>query len=304
MDNEKIPRLGVVKTPDNHVKQLTHSLLEHRAAITDNSINDKLLKELVMKYVKMGHELRELNQLKNRFLGIAAHDLRNPLASIRGFSEMMLEMETTEEEKREYLRTIHSVSNQMLGLLNDLLDFSVIESGKFDLKLTPGNLGKLVEERVRLMAQNSKVKGIEITREIQETPEIKFDKDRLAQVVDNLLSNAVKFSKSGTTVHVLVEKGDLAVKIHVRDQGPGIAANEIGKLFGVFQKLSNQPTGGEKSTGLGMSIVKKIVDAHAGEISVESKVGVGTSFTVSLPLTRVASKDFSAERTRYENSNS
>lgn len=232
--------------------------------------------------------LKELNQLKDKYLGIAAHDLRNPLSSIRGMSQMLVEMELDEDTQRSFLESIYKVSNQMLTLVNDLLDVSVIESGKFDLRRTEENLSELTRERAELVANSAEKKAIELATDLQAVPNNLFDAERMRQVVDNLLTNAIKFSSSGTTVDLVCRQTGDALEITVADQGPGIPSEEIDKLFGAFQKLSVQPTAGEKSTGLGLSIVKKIVDAHGGDIKVDSEVGKGTIFTVHIPLEPVS----------------
>jgi len=228
-------------------------------------------------------ELEELNDLKNKFLGMAAHDLRNPLTSVMGFTDLILGMDDLEEkEKREYLMTINLASKQMLNLINDLLDVSAIESGKFDIVLRSGNLKEVIENRIKLVSLSAKSKRIKIATELEDVNEVEFDKSRISQVLDNLLSNAIKFSEPETTIHVSLARSVDKVSFHVRDQGPGIAPWEVARLFSEFEKLSNRPTAGEKSTGLGMAIVKKIVDGHKGQISVQSEVGKGTEFTVSL----------------------
>ena len=228
-------------------------------------------------------ELQELNELKNKFLGMAAHDLRSPLTSVMGFTDLILGMDDLEEEeKREFLLTINQASREMLSLINDLLDVSAIESGKFDINLKPGNLKEVIENRIKLISLSAKAKQIQIATDFDDVPEVEFDKARLSQVVDNLLSNAIKFSKSGTTINVSLKKNMDEVSFHIRDQGPGIEKGEVERLFAEFERLSNRPTAGEKSTGLGMAIVKKIVDGHNGQISVQSEVGKGTEFTISL----------------------
>lgn len=227
-------------------------------------------------------ELQDLNELKNKFLGMAAHDLRNPLTSVMGFTDLILELELEEKEKKDYLVTINRASRQMLALINDLLDVSAIESGKFEMNLIPGDLREVIENRIKLVSLAAKAKQIEITSTLEDVTEFDFDKDRISQVVDNLLGNAIKFSQPETTIHVSLNENNARVSIHVRDQGPGIKKDEIDKIFGSFEKLSNAPTAGEKSTGLGMAIVKKIVDAHKGQIEVQSEVGKGTVFKISL----------------------
>ena len=233
---------------------------------------------------RVEERLKGLNELKNEYLGIAAHDLRNPISSIRGMSQMLVEMELDDETKNNFLGSIYRVSNQMLALVNNLLDVAVIESGKFELKLMQGNMSSLASERAELIATVAREKGIEIETKLETVVDNTFDADRLGQVVDNLLSNAVKFSPSKSTVLVSCDQVEDHVEISVSDHGPGIPEDELDKLFGTFQKLSVQPTAGEKSTGLGLSIVKRVVDAHGGTVSVSSKVGEGTTFTVAIPL--------------------
>ncbi|MBF0154503.1 MAG: hybrid sensor histidine kinase/response regulator [Magnetococcales bacterium] len=226
--------------------------------------------------------LQELNQVKNRFLGMAAHDLRNPLTFIRGTSELLQKTPLPEEKRSMFLKSIHEVSNQMLTLVNDLLDVAAIESGHFDVDLQEYNLSRLVAERVELITLSAQEKGIRLVVEAGEVPDTRFDRGRMGQVVDNLLSNAVKFSLPGTTVRVETRATDASIQVTVTDQGPGLSAEDMGKMFGAFQKLATRPTGNESSTGLGLSIVKKIVDAHNGTIAVTSEVGRGTTFTLSL----------------------
>lgn len=229
-------------------------------------------------------ELQNLNELKNKFLGMAAHDLRSPLTAVMGFSEMILELKLDGREKDEYLQTINQVSRQMLSLINDLLDVSAIESGKFEMSLNSASLKEVIENRIKLQRFTAKAKEIEIIANLNNLPDFKFDKNRIAQVLDNLLGNAIKFSKPGTKIEVFLDDDDTQAIFKIKDQGPGISPLEIDKVFGEFEKLSNQPTAGEKSTGLGMAIVKKIVDGHKGRIRVESEVGKGSTFIVSLPL--------------------
>ncbi len=228
--------------------------------------------------------LKELNALKNEHLAIAAHDLRNPISAIRNMSQMIVEMELEDTTKGEFLSSIYRVSNQMLTLVNNLLDVAVIESGKFDLTISTNNLSALAAERAAVIKPLAIHKGLRIETSLEDLPDTKFDAGKLGQAIDNLLSNAVKFSPPGTTVTVASRRAGDKIEIVVADEGPGIPVEELGSLFGKFEKLSVQPTAGERGAGLGLSIVKKVVDAHGGDIAVESKVGEGSVFTISLPL--------------------
>lgn len=235
---------------------------------------------------KSNNELLALNQLKNKFLGIAAHDLRNPLSSIGGLSEILLTgaMGEITEEQKEFLSIINTASNDMLALVNDLLDVSVIESGKLELRLESGSLKGLIEDRIRVSQIVAARKKITLHTSLPYIQDTLFDSNRIAQVFDNLLGNAIKFSPQGSNIHISLSADTETAKVSVRDEGPGIPPEEQSKLFGEFQRLSVQPTGGEKSTGLGLAIVKKIIDAHKGCLEVDSKVGQGSTFSFRIPL--------------------
>ncbi|MBF0329125.1 MAG: HAMP domain-containing histidine kinase [Nitrospirae bacterium] len=265
---------------------LIREVMERRAKEQDEEIKKKLLRTLVLSYSVAERQLAELNQLKNKFLGIAAHDLRNPLSAIRGLSEVLImDNENLTDDQKEIIAMINSTSDQMLSLVNELLDVSVIESGKLDLKKKIGSLKKVIEERIKICSMTAGKKNIVIDASIPNLPDLAFDESRINQVVDNLIGNAIKFSPAGSTVRVEAlydsEKGESIAS--VSDQGPGLSDDDKGKLFGEFQKLSARPTGGEKSTGLGLSIVKKIIDAHEGRIWVESNASKGARFCFSLP---------------------
>jgi two-component system sensor histidine kinase/response regulator len=266
--------------------QLVMELIAYKANERDHEINNKLLSQLVLKYSDAERKLIELDQLKNKFLGMAAHDLRNPLASIRGFSEILLTEAAgpLTAEQKEFLTIINTTSDEMLHIVNDLLDVSIIESGKVDLNLNLYSFRKLLEDRIRLMQITAANKQMKINVDFDDVPEFKLDTNRISQVIDNLISNAIKFSPPGSDVNVTLKRiGDTA-EVAVSDKGPGISPEDRKKLFGTFQKLSARPTAGEKSTGLGLAIVKKIVNAHGGEVTVESEPGSGSVFKFIIPM--------------------
>lgn len=232
-------------------------------------------------------ELEELNRTKNRFLGMAAHDLRNPLATIGMACQVFLSRsrDLTEDQKR-YLTMISATTDHMAALVNDLLDVSVIESAGLKLQLRKGDIRKALEERVSFIRVIGERKGISVHMESGDVPHISFDHHRISQVMDNLLGNAIKFSPKGSSIHVgLACDGD-HIRVSVRDQGPGIPQDEQGRLFGEFEKLSTSPTDGEKSTGLGLAIVKKIVNAHGGAVWVDSRPPAGSTFGFTLPISQ------------------
>ncbi len=244
------------------------------------------LKTLMADLETKNQKLAELNDLKNKFLGMASHDLRNPISSIQGFSNILLDHGDTlaEGDKKEFLQTIHRVSNDMLTLIDDLLNISAIESGKLDLQVKMGSLKQLVEERVRMYRVMAERKQLATHLDIEDIAEFSFDPNRIGQVIDNLLSNAIKFSPSGKDIYIWLGQENGKAKFSVRDQGPGISPEDQDKLFKHFQKLTARPTANESSHGLGLAIAKKMVDAHKGEIGVESNPGSGATFSFVLPI--------------------
>ncbi|MGO9056153.1 MAG: sensor histidine kinase [Candidatus Binataceae bacterium] len=231
-------------------------------------------------------ELVRLNEQKNHLLGVAAHDLRNPLGAIFVSSEYLLdELKHLSDDQLEMLRAIKSSSEFMLQLIEDILHLAKLEAGKPELRIESTDLAELTARHVAVNRQLAARKNIRIDSAIEpDLPAIEADSHKIEQVLENLISNAIKFSPPGTTVGVTLRRDGGALRIEVSDQGSGIPKGEWGKLFQPFQRTSVKPTGGEKSSGLGLSIARKMVEAHGGRIWFESEVGKGSTFFVSLPL--------------------
>jgi len=231
-------------------------------------------------------QLRELNNQKNEFLGMAAHDLRNPIAVIQNASLVLARYasENLSEKQQEFLKKIHYTSKFMLELLNNLLDISKIEAGKLELEITKNNYPDFVRKNIEFNRFFSTEKGISIDLVLSDDiSPVNFDKNKIEQVLNNLISNAIKYSHLNTVISVKVQSEKDFVVTRVIDQGQGIQEDELPRVFEAFQKSSTKPTAGEKSTGLGLAIVKKIIEGHQGKIGVESKVGKGSTFFFKLP---------------------
>lgn len=230
-------------------------------------------------------EMAVNQQMKNKFIGIVAHDLRNPLISIRGFSELLLkDAEQFSAEQREFLDIIHSTSRNMLAMINDLLDISRIESGSLNLDLKLGAMEHLITERLQIIRLQAAKKHITLHVNLSPIPDVLYDRHRMSQAVDNLITNAIKFSPRGANVYLTLQTAGERAKFSVADEGPGIPQEEQHLLFSEFHRLSVRPTAGEPSTGLGLVIAKRIIEAHNGEISFESREGVGSTFHLFIPL--------------------
>jgi signal transduction histidine kinase len=232
-------------------------------------------------------QLSQANADKNRLLGMAAHDLRNPLASIRGLAGFLRNgtVGPLTAEQLDLVNTIHDASQSMLQLVNDLLELSVVEAGELTIQLEPSCLRELVEKSVNLNNVTAAQKRTRIVLQPgPPLPDMTLDPQKIRQVVNNLLSNAVKFSPAGAVIRVEVAADRAGCSIAVRDEGPGIPEGERHKLFQDFGRTSVRPTGGEQSTGLGLAICRKIVEAHHGTIGVENLLPGGCEFKVTLPF--------------------
>jgi signal transduction histidine kinase len=229
-------------------------------------------------------ELLRVNQEKNRFLGMAAHDLRNPLGVILGYSDFLLAMRGPFLQKFDIdiIEKIRSSSHFMMQLLNELLDISMIESGQLHLNLRSTDVAEMVEANADLNRVLASRKGmrIEVTAGAG-VPRASVDAPKVEQVLNNLLSNAMHYAQPDTRIEVSVSAREGEVVIAVKDEGPGIAPDDVGKLWKPFGRTKNVSTGGEKSTGLGLAIARRIVEAHGGRIWVESELGKGSTFFVA-----------------------
>jgi len=241
------------------------------------------LKNLKNELEQKNLALHQLIKVKNELLGMASHDLRNPLTSIKGYSEFLLKKGATlkEDTRTDFLKIIHSASGNILGLLNDLLNLSSIESGQLVLNLQPGNLRGLIEERVKLYTHLATEKNIHFNIIFQETTVVSFDTPRIGQVLDNLLTNAIKFSPVNSTIEITMESGEGCVRVTVTDEGLSIKNEDLDNLFQPFNKFGSDST--EKGTGLGLAIAKKMIELHGGALTFKSSKNQGASFSFELP---------------------
>ena len=236
---------------------------------------------------RLYQQLVELNELKNKFLGIAAHDLRNPIGIVMGYIKMMKDglFGEVSQPQIEIFKKVENTTRNMLNMVNDLLDISAIETGKLMMNPKEVDLAAFLNESYEYNHLLALQKKIELKLELESNlPKLIMDPERINQVLTNLITNAIKFSYPGTVILVKARREDDSVHISVQDQGQGIPEDEISKIFQDFGRTSVRPTAGEKSTGLGLAICKRMVEAHGGSIWVKSKAGEGSIFTFSLPV--------------------
>jgi len=238
--------------------------------------------------MKKNHELAQLNQQKNYFLGMASHDLRTPLSTIVSFSEYLCDQkkELFSEDDLEMLSTIRRSSDFMLALIDDLLDISKIESGNLHLNLEHTDLKRLVAANVDMHRYLAEKKRLRILFTVAEPfPEqVVCDSRRIEQVLNNLLSNAIKFSYPDSVVEVSLFALTGNIHIVVDDSGSGMTPTALEQIFTPFTFASKAGTFGEKGTGLGLAIARRIIEGHGGTIRAENREEGGTRLTVILPV--------------------
>ncbi|MBT9548794.1 MAG: hybrid sensor histidine kinase/response regulator [Candidatus Sericytochromatia bacterium] len=228
---------------------------------------------------------QHLGQVKDEFLGMVSHDLKNPLSSILLFSRYMESRTLSEDKAREMGRLITKAGKRMFRLIEDLLDLNKLEQGELTPELQRFDLLPLVQDVCAEYQEKAQAKGQSLNSTWEtESAWIVADPLRVRQVLENLLSNALKFSPPQSEIAIRLQQEGQRVCLQVRDQGPGLSEADQAQLFEKFMRLSAKPTGGEHSSGLGLSISKKLVEAMSGTIGCTSQLGQGACFFVTFPL--------------------
>jgi signal transduction histidine kinase len=257
--------------------------LRLRSLEARNADLDRRVRRAVDEIRAQNAELVRLNEAKNRILAAAAHDVRNPLGAILLYLNLM---EEEPDQRDEAIPKIRRITHETLDLLNSLLEFSRVEAGNLTVDLAAVDPEEVVAQVLETGIPGARRKGLRLEVERHgEVTAVLADRLRLKEILNNLVDNAIKFSATippGREIRLILGQGWIAVK----DQGPGFSEEDLGKVFSPFTRLSARPTGGESSTGLGLSIVKGMVEAMGGTLGLESVQGEGATFTVRLPPAR------------------
>ena len=245
------------------------------------------LNNLTRKLHQANAELRELNELKNSFVGMAAHDLRKPIGVIMTYNEFVLDEagDRLSDEQCGFLRASLAAAVGMKRLIDNFLDVSVIESGHLRLESSRTDVAEILAGALPLVSLVAARKKVDLILEsLHDKTSLAADAAKLQQVLVNLLSNAIEYSKAGQRVWLVARREDAEMVFSVRDEGPGIAPEEQKRLFTPFMRAGTRKTAGERSVGLGLAIARQVIEAHGGRIWVESKPDHGSTFFVSLPM--------------------
>jgi signal transduction histidine kinase len=275
---EKVQHLTLVfgRQDASEMEQMQRQLL---------SLNREL-NNLTRRLHKQNAELARLNREKNQFLGMAAHDLRKPIGLILAYSEFLLDeaARDLDKEHQAFLSTILNRSLFMKHLVDDFLDVSAIEAGRFDLDMQPVDIPEVLSKSLEINRLQARKKGVNLQVDMCPCsgPAV-IDAAKIDQAVTNLVSNAIDYSREGDTVRVRLFCRQEHLVFSVEDNGPGMSRQDMEKLFIPFGKSRTKKTAGEKSTGLGLMITHKIVTAHKGMLRVDSAPDRGTTITMTLP---------------------
>ncbi|MAU13209.1 MAG: hypothetical protein CL607_25555 [Anaerolineaceae bacterium] len=247
--------------------------------------NQITMKRLVDENKRTANELAELNSLRADMFHIAAHDLKNPLHNISLAANVLRPMVSEIKDTQPILKNVQDSVRNMENILSAFLDVMALQSGRIELTMRKMSLAIVVEQVVsqnRISAQEK-----DITIEVGDIMgEVEADLDRMFQVVGNLVNNAVKYSPEGTRIHIWAEPANEAYRLCIRDEGPGIKPEERDKLFKQFSKTSNLPTGNESSTGLGLWIIKQLVEHFDGLVGADFPAEGGSIFWIEMPAVK------------------
>lgn len=243
------------------------------------------LKEKEIEIEKSNTLLKELNTAKDKFISIVSHDLRAPFTTLLGFSEILLnEQDLSEDEKLEYLKYIYDASKTQLNLINCLLDWSRLQTGRIKVEPQRLNVKSAIANAVTPLTGDAVRKNIDIKFDIPPELFMNADERLIGQAIMNLTSNAIKYTPEGKEILIQSQRfKDGMIEIVVRDEGLGIAEENQSKLFKIDQKFSLVGTNGEKGSGLGLTLMKEIVEKHGGHVWFYTKVGEGSEFHFTVP---------------------
>ncbi|MFP4555525.1 MAG: ATP-binding protein [Bacteroidales bacterium] len=295
LDQEKFLAL-IAKRPnisEAMLKALVLRLRDYNKLEAELTQKNKEIERQAQELDKQRNELEALNSTKDKFFAIIAHDLKNPFSTVLGLSELLAkEFENFDSESlRNFITQIYKYSNNTFNLLENLLQWSMVQTGRMPLRPKMVNMKSIIEENVELLSGNAKNKNIDIHVVSCNDCTAYVDVNQITTVVRNLISNAIKFTPTNGNIEITVESKDDYWKIVVKDNGIGIAKDDLDKLFLIDSNPTTIGTSQEEGTGLGLILCKEFVERNGGEIWVESKVDQGSTFSFTVPKTETSNEN-------------
>ncbi len=281
--SEEVKKIGEHENSSLRLSQAGNNEISYLATEINSMLDSLEKKEDAL--IKAKIEAETANRTKGEFLANMSHELRTPLNSIIGFSDMLLEISSHNLEKKQvgYLKNISNSGKHLLTIINDILDLSKVEAGRMQLFMENFMVFDAFEEVKKIMMVTATKKNISLEFSVEEQFMLKADKVRFKQILYNLISNAIKFTPNDGSVHVSAKRSADMLRFDVKDTGIGIAKKDIKNLFQTFRQLDSSSSRQYEGTGLGLYLVKMLVELHGGRIWAESELGIGSSFIFELP---------------------
>lgn len=288
VENEFVAVADQLNTMSKHIEDNTSErVAQLKKVLERQNMDTKLLIEKDVELREQGQKLKELDQAKSMFVSVAAHQMRTPLAAIKWAIKLVMDGDVgpVNAEQKEYLNKGYESTSRMINLINDLLDVDKIESDKFSYVFKEEKLEDILQGIVDDLTPISNEKGVNLLfqKQSESYPAISADQVKLRNALQNLIDNAIKYTIGGGDVTVKLMRDKDILRLTISDTGIGIPVSEQSKVFGKFFRAKNAVRKQTDGSGLGLFIVKKIVEKHNGEISFESKEGKGTTFFITLP---------------------
>ena len=270
-----------------HDLEVLQSFAQHLAAVIEHAQALERMDSRARRLEEDNEKLAELNRMKDVFLSTASHELKTPLSAVIAYSELLDDHEArlTREQSREFIGRLRSEAMRLLGLIEDILDLSRLESGKMQLKTRAIALSEIARGAVETTRPMAERHGVTLAVEhAPDLPELPMDEVKIRQVVVNLLVNAVKFSPRGETVTLRTRLDGNFVRLEVSDRGPGVPAEQATMIFELFGQGPGETSGGRGGGGIGLHLVKRLTELHGGHVGVISRVGEGSTFWARFPI--------------------
>ncbi len=267
--------------------------LEREKLLQDIAYSRDQIEQEAAKYVELNNQLyesekklEELNSAKDKLFSIIGHDLKNPFITLLGFSEILVEdyEDMSDEEKKEYIKTIYETARNTQKLLENLLNWARAQSGRLQIDIEPLSIKNIIKENIELVKAQAEKKNIKITTSMNSSLMVYADKNLLDTVIRNLLTNAIKFTGENGTIRVITQDDNGYVKVCVEDSGIGLSEEDVKKLFRIDVNVKEIGKSKEKGTGLGLILCKEFCEKQGGKIWVESQLGKGSKFYFTVPI--------------------
>jgi len=270
--------LAPVKALTSAAKRLGHGDFSQRVQIKDKSE----LGELARTFNSMAGDLERAEKLRRNMVADVAHELRTPLSNVRGYLEALCDGVIKPDNKT--IRSLHEEASLLSRLVDDLQELSLAEAGELKLVRQPEDIGELIRQAVAAVETQEKAKGLSLSVELPDKlPPVNIDSRRIGEVLRNLLENAVAHTSKGSTITVAAKQQNKWVEVSVADTGEGIPAKDLPNIFERFYRVDKSRTRATGGSGLGLTIAKRLVEAHGGKIEVQSEVGKGSLFSFTIP---------------------